>query len=249
MIDLQKFYQNNSSGYYLRFKPTLCRETSYQLYDPVEIIKEFRDICKPTMSMNEMEKYENFNSRFLLLCFWLHKNGFTIKEFPNLLSRPSSLREFAYDDIRQFLQKRNNYSDKIPWSDRRELLDNIEISSDKKFQSIPDPIEKKIRIISTRAADFDSMTIEERLVLLSGLIENLLKKNEKHISLDYDKIFFGYLSEDDVVNFRKTIHCFRHGTDEMLQKRKAIGLQEKELLSDIGVFMAIHIYRYISSKS
>ena len=56
-----------------------------------------------------------------------------------------------------------------------------------------DAIEKKFKEISNRQASFQNMSIDERLAEIANLIENMLKKNGKFLSLDYSKICFDYI--------------------------------------------------------
>jgi hypothetical protein len=113
------------------------------------------------------------------------------------------------------------------------------------FQDMPADISETIRLISTRNADFDNMELDEKLAILNNLIENLLKRGDKYISLDYEKVFFGFLSENDIKDYRKQTHCFRHGAKEALENRKNFSKEQKELLSDIGIFIAIYIHKFL----
>jgi len=247
MVDLAAYYNTYHSGYYSKFARELSSET-YILTDVQEIIDTFRNILKPPTGngQNEADYYAHNQNYFLLICFWLYKHGYTIAEFPNLLSRPTSLYQFAYEEIRKFLKRRDDYDGSVPWRDRRELCDLLAISSNGKFQDIPNEIEETIKVISTRGANFDTMEIDEKLGLLNNLIENLLKKDGRFRSLNYDDVFFGYFSEDDVKNFRMKTHCFRHGDVQAVTDRKKYSQREKEFLADVGIFMSVNIHRYIN---
>lgn len=245
MIDLAAYYSKNHSGYYSKFFRELTGAT-YVLVDESDILDTFRNILKPQYGQNEAEYYATNQNYFLLICFWLYKHGYTIAEFPNLLSKPISLYEFANGEIRKYLARREGYKGNVPWKDRRELCDSLSISSNGKFQDIPNEVEETIKTISTRGASFDSMEIDEKLGLLNNLIENLLKKDGKFSDLEYDDVFFGYFAEDDVKGFREKTHCFRHGDAQAIASRKNYSLREKEFLSEIGVFMAVNIYRHIN---
>lgn len=183
----------------------------------------------------------------MLLCFWLNKNGYSIKEFPNLLSRPTTLFNFAYNDIRKYIQNQTGDNGSVQWQSRRDLCDDLTITTNKNFQLMPNDIEEKIRIISTRGAEFDSMTVGEKLQNLNNLIENLLKPNSngKYLSLNYDEIFFGFISEEDIKKYRKRTQPFRHATDDTLKERASITNKEKKLLVELGVFMAVQIHRHL----
>lgn len=240
MIDLSSYYKKHHSGYYDKFAREVS-DVTYILTDPREIVDTFKSICKPPEA-----DYPRHEAHFILICFWLYKNGYSIVEFPNTLSRPASLQEFAYQEIRKYLMKRDGYSGSVSWQDRRELCDSLTIESNDKFQAVPDEIEDLIKTISTRGADFDSMALDEKLSTLNNLLENLLKKNGKFISLKYEDIFFGYVTENQVINLRKKTHCFRHGDAQAVEDRKKYPKEEKELLVDLGVFITIHIHRYIN---
>lgn len=242
MIDLVAYYNKHHTGYYDKFKKELTGVT-YVLSDPQEIIEAFKDISKPPET-----DYPQHEAYFLLICFWLYKNGYSIVEFPNLLSRPTSLHIFGYQDIRKYLMKRDNYSGSVSWRDRRELCDSLTIVSNGKFQDVPNEVEDIIKVISTRSADFDSMELDERLSTLNNLVEHLLKKSGKFISLNYDDIFFGYLTEKHVVDLRKKTHCFRHGDKQAVIDRKKYSEEEKKFMVDLGIFITIHIHRHLSKS-
>jgi hypothetical protein len=248
MVDLAAYYNKHRSGYYDKFSRELSNE-NYVLSDAREIIDTFRSMLKPPSanSQTETDYYAYNQNYFLLICFWLYKHGYTIDEFPNLLSRPTSLDQFAYEEIRKYLRRRDNYDGNVPWRDRRKLCDSLTIKSSGKFQDVPNEIEETIKSISTRNADFDSMEIDEKLGLLNNLIENLLKENGRFRSLEYKDVFFGYFMEDEVKKFRKKTHCFRHGDAQAVAARKEYSQQEKEFLADIGIFMAVHIHRHINN--
>jgi hypothetical protein len=238
MIDLSSYYNKHHSGYYDKFAKEVAGVT-YVLSDAREIVETFKTMCKPPET-----SYTQHEAHFILICFWLYKNGYSLAEFPNLLSRPVSLYEFGYEDIRKYLMKRDGYPGKVSWQDRRDLCDALNLKSNGKFQAVPDEVDDTIRIISTRGADFDSMELDEKLSTLNNLLENLLKSNGKFISLDYKSIFFGYFTENQVIDFRKKTHCFRHGDQQAIQDRKKYSKKEKELMIDLGIFIAIHIHRY-----
>lgn len=247
-IDTLKFFRSNydPKSYYSKFHSQLLsiHDEQFVYIDRQELVDRFRAICKPP----EME-YENNNNEFLLLCFWLNKNGYIIKEFPNLLSRPSSLNGFAYNDIRKYIQKERGDNGSVQWQARRDLCDSLTITTNTKFQLLPDEVEEKIQLISTRGAEFDSMTVDEQLQNLNNLMENLLKPNSKgsYLVINYDEVFFGFISEEDVKTYRKRTQPFRHATEDTLKERASISESEKKLLAELGVFIAVHLYKYLEN--
>lgn len=246
MIDTLKFLKDNydPKSYYSKFYGKLISiyDEQFVYVDIQEIIDRFRIICKPPEA-----EYENNNNEFLLLCFWLNKNGYVIKEFPNLLSRPTSLFNFAYNDIRKYIQKDRGNNDSVQWGARRELCDSLLITTNSKFQLLPDDIEDKFRLISTRGAEFDGMTVNEKLQNLNNLIENILKPSSKgnYLSINYDDVFFGFISEEDVKQYRKRTQPFRHATEDTLKERASIPENEKKLLAELGIFIAVQLHNHL----
>lgn len=249
MIDTLQFFKSHydSRLYYSKHRNQLLsiKDEQFIYIDRQEVIERFRLICKPPEA-----EYENNNNEFLLLCFWLNKNGYVIKEFPNILSRPSSLFNFAYNDVRKYIQSERGSDGTVQWWERRELCDNLSITTNTTLQLLPDDIEDKIRLISTRGAEFDGMTVDEKLQNLNNLIENLLKPNNKggYLSVNYDDVFFGFVSEEDVKEFRKRTQSFRHATEDTLRERSSITEDEKKLLADLGVFIAVHLHSHLNAK-
>lgn len=250
MIDTLNFFKANydSRSYYAKFHGQLLaiKDEQYLYADGQEIVDRFREICKPSSYSSDSEENE-----FLLLCFWMNKNGYVIKEFPNLLSRPTSLAIFSYDEIRKYIHKKRGTDGTVRWQERRDLCDELTITSSSSFQLLPNDIQEKIQLISTRGAEFDGMTVDEKLQNLNNLIENLLKPDskKKYLAFDYNDVFFGFISEDDVKQFRKRTHPFRHATEDTLKERASISEDEKKLLADMGVFVVIHIYKYLSKQA
>ena len=79
------------------------------------------------------------------------------------------------------------------------------------------------------------MSTDEKLAEIANLIENLLKKNGKFITLDYTKICFDYISNDIVTSYRKKMNCFRHATDEAIAERNSYSKVQKDFFVDYGL--------------
>lgn len=242
VMDLWKFYTEkvNENDYYYKFKDLVYSADNYfafTYFDTSDIIKRFRDLCMPTNTHSNSENIE-----FILICYYLKVNGFYIKQFPNIIERPTRLGEFSYDCIRDFIHSRDNYSGTVTWAERRKLVNELEFIKKDNFQQIEEELSKKIQMISTRGAEFDNMTLEERLKELSNLLENMLKINGKFINVDYANIFLGYITEDNVKEYRKIIHCFRHATEEALNERNLYTNEQKKFLIDYVIVIANHIH-------
>lgn len=109
-------------------------------------------------------------------------------------------------------------------------------------------IDEKIQMVSTRGATFDQMDLDERLCVLSDVIENLLSKNSKFVNVDSDKVFCGLITNDEIKAFRKKMHCFRHGKEESIEERKQYSKQQKEFLANYGLTICMSILGNSNAK-
>lgn len=107
---------------------------------------------------------------------------------------------------------------------------------------IDNNINNKFIAISNRQASFNNMSTDEKLSEIANLIEYLLKKDGKFITLDYSVICFEYISSEIVTSFRKKMQCFRHASDEAISERKSYTEEQKDFLIDYGltIIKAIH---------
>ena len=74
-------------------------------------------------------------------------------------------------------------------------------------------------------------------IRLKNLIESLLKKNGKFLSLDYSTICFDYIDDNMIADYRKKLHCFRHATTEAITERNSYSEQQKNFLVDYGLII------------
>ena len=97
----------------------------------------------------------------------------------------------------------------------------------------------ELKIVSTRSAEFNTMTLNEKLEAICNSIEYLLKpgkKSDKFIVLDYSDTE-GYLSDDLVKGYRNKLECFRHSTEEALEERKTYLVEQKNFLIKYGLLI------------
>lgn len=106
-------------------------------------------------------------------------------------------------------------------------------------------INQKFIEISNRQASFNNMSVDEKLSEIANLIENLLKKDNKFIALDYSKICFSYVTNEMVTKYRKQMHCFRHASSEAIEERKAFTEEQKSFLVDFGLTIVKVIYEIV----
>lgn len=113
-----------------------------------------------------------------------------------------------------------------------------------------DPIlEKRFIDISTRSANFNEMSIDEKIKEINNLIENLMRVNKKYITLDINRHTLGIFDDSHPKNYRSMTHCFRHGSEENLNERKNITEMEKLFLIDYGITLLNVIKRIIDDNN
>lgn len=113
---------------------------------------------------------------------------------------------------------------------------------------ISDELETIVQKISTRNAQFREMALDEKLKEIGNLIEYLLKKDKKFISLNYEQITLGFIKEDDVKNLRKRIQCFRHSSQESIKERYKYTKNQKEFMVELGIVICNLIYNELKNN-
>lgn len=69
----------------------------------------------------------------------------------------------------------------------------------------------------------------------SNLIENFIKVNDSFVELNYTKVCFDYINNDNVRDYRKRIQCFRHASEKSLKERNSFTNEQKMFLVDYGI--------------
>lgn len=93
-----------------------------------------------------------------------------------------------------------------------------------------------LRIVSTRSATFEEMVADEKLCCINQVIEHLLKHGNEYIEFSkYKDVFLGLLTEQQIIDYRKATHCFRHGKDSDIKKRNEINDMQKAFLINFGI--------------
>lgn len=122
-------------------------------------------------------------------------------------------------------------------------------SNNKTHIEVGNELEKKFIEISNRQASFDRMSQDEKLEELNNLIEKMLKNDKGFIELQYDSVCFEYVTNDDVMKYRKKTHCFRHSSDASLQERKSYTDEQKTFLIDYGIIIVKAIHSLINKSN
>ena len=78
------------------------------------------------------------------------------------------------------------------------------------------------------------MSTDEKLVEIANLIENMLKKNGKFITVNYSTVRFDYATEDVVRTYRHKLQCFRHSSEESIKKRASYSQDQKAFWLILG---------------
>lgn len=253
MIDLWDFYIKDSLskklGIYVKYSDLInecggCREdyTTFNIYDDEDAIQSFKRLIQPRNIIFKDEEIE-----FILLSYYLYKNDYIIKEFPNQLLRPKNLELFC-EEVRKKTRETygaNNLGN-ITWENRRKVIDNLTFTK-KDNTLVKSDINEIFKNISTRNTTFQNMEVDEKLQAICNAIENMLKINGSFITLDYNSYSLGYITDDIVKSFRKKTQCFRHADEQSIKERKSFTDIEKEFCINFGLTICNLIYKILSN--
>lgn len=221
---------------------------NFEVYDIEEVIDKFKYLCQPDTDIST-----DVNKRlFYFVCYYLYKNGYTIKEFPKILSRPpSDPYDFTYKEIRRKLvsmgmQESNG---NVSYASRRTLVENLTFGVDS-IIGVEEDINNLFIKVSTRNAKFESMSRDEKLKEIANIIEYMLydKDNKEYKKLDYTNIVFNYFGDDEIKGFRKQIQCFRHASEIAIKERDGFNDDQKEFLIDYGIIIIKTIYKLVNNN-
>lgn len=217
----------------------------FYVYDSDDAITRFKELCMPRND-NHFSKKEV--CWFYLITFYLHSNGYEIKEFPRILAWPPvDPSKFTYGEIRNKLILAGEHNNgTVRFATRRKYVSELTFKIKSTNIRINDTINKKFIEISTRQASFDSMSTDEKLAEIINLIENMLKKDGKYAELDYKKVCCEFITNDQIKKYKKAMQCFRHCADNSILERKKFTEKQKDFLIDYGltIIKAIHALLY-----
>lgn len=219
----------------------------YIYNDEEDLISSFKNTLKPKYAGKKSDKFSDFSDQdfeeYSCLILWLKENHYRIQEFPNVIQNEVDLKSFAYDKIKSYFHKKvSNNDSTFTWKARREIIDDLNII---KFMDTPEfeiskDIEKVIKEISTGARSFYEMKMDEKLQTLNNAIEYILKKGERYLAIDND-IFYGYLEENDIKNFRNETQIFRHASEVAINERKLWSKTKKIFYIRLGIILVTNI--------
>lgn len=236
MIKLVSYFNNNcKEGYYAHhFEYIGLGRDEICFFDDIELINEFKKMIQPGFEKNVLLKDSDL---FVMLCFYLFNEGYTILEFPNFLSRPDpkcALFDFGYTQIKMYLKDQRNAMGAVPWEVRRNLIESL--TFEKKSYKVDDDVNLIIQEISTRSARFEEMAQDEKLKEICNAIEFLLKKNGKYIKVDYSDCL-SLMDDNRIKKYKDILNCFRHSSKESIEERNSYSDFQKNLLVRYGIFI------------
>lgn len=255
-MDLRDFYLQNikEDEYHHRFRNDIeninkeyniftgyeeVTDIEFEVYDIEEAILKFRELCQPEVAFDSEKK-----CWFYLITYYLHKMGYEIKEFPRVLARPPvEPGEFTYGEIRnRIIAQGGDDNGTVRYATRRTFVANLTFELKSNHIEITDSINQKFIEISTRQSSFNNMSTDEKLAEIANLIEYMLKKDGKFLTIDYSLVCFDYINEETVKAYRHKLQCFRHSSDESIAERASYTNEQKAFLIDYGlvIIKAIH---------
>lgn len=221
----------------------MIRIGEYTYKNEQDVIHTFKELLKPEYGLKGFQYYSNSHEiEFQEIIKWLHKNKYTIKEFPNAIQQEDSLVSLGYNQMRNYIMKEKNITGKVSWSDRRQLSDSLTIQkTDLNSNFIPESdINDVLNNIALDNEDFSTKTKDEKINLLNNCIEYLLKDNGKYITIDENK-FFGFFDTSSVKKYRNDTQVFRHNSKESLDERNSWTDNKKDFYIKLGIILVIQI--------
>lgn len=220
----------------------------FEVYDPLEALRKIIDLCEP--SINEYTIFDN--CLFYTSCYYIHRSGYRIKQFPNLVSRPyEDLFKFTYDDIRNRLisMGKGEANRSVIWAARRAFASEFELERipGRTFKDLT--LDEKFIEISNRSASFSEMETDEKIAELNNMIEHLLNKDGKYLVLDYSPIALSYINDESIKIYKKNTQCFRHKSENALNEKNNYTDLQKEFLIEYGIIIVTTIHEILLLKN
>lgn len=182
------------------------------------------------------------------------------KGYEEYTSKANKLRQILYNENSQIVSKLvldllnycENYKlkrNELTEYDRKmisEIKDTCLKHIDDNYRiKMPEDLNKKMELISTRNASFEQMSSDEKIKELGNLIEYMLKGKNGFVSIDYS-FSSNLINDDSVTQYRKKIQCFRHSSQESIKERNNFSNEQKLFLIEYGILLNVYIYNQIS---
>ena len=214
---------------------------NYVYIDDNEVISRFKELISPNNESNFKNKI--FNKEFQLIRQYLDNQGYRIAQFPNALHIPNTLHDFAYNQIRFYIQTKRNSYGTVTWDARRILISELDfVKQDRVLQYVPEDLQTIIRKISLRDATWEQQTDDEKLRTIAEVIENIMKLSNGKFLLVDESDFYGLFTEEQLKNFRKQLQVFRHSHKQALEERESeFDESRKKFLIHLGIVILIRL--------
>lgn len=238
-IEKNYFYNNKFCDLNIDFAIEL------EVLDEKDAIDQFKNLLEPS-SFNSRVDNENEDIEFILISFYLNQMGYFIDKFPEFLERPTTRYDLSYNKIRDKLRRANKGKDGvIPWQLRREYIADLEFIKRWQNVNLNEDAKRAMEEVSLNKGNFNDKEDDEKLLLITNVIEYLLKddKKQKFLNINYSECF-GLFNEKDIINYRKVLNDYRHSNKEAVKIRKNLTDNQKNFLINYG----ITIINYISSQ-
>ena len=214
---------------------------NYTYIDNNEVISRFKELISPNNESNFKNKI--FNKEFQLIRQYLDNQGYRIAQFPNALHIPNTLHDFAYNQIRSYIQTKRNSYGTVTWDARRILISELDfVKQDRVLQYVPEDLQTIIRKISLRDATWEQQTDDEKLRTIAEVIENLMKLSNGKFLLVDESDFYGLFTQEQLKNFRKQLQVFRHSHKQAIEERESeFDESRKKFLIHLGIVILIRL--------
>ncbi|MCR3906682.1 MAG: hypothetical protein NUK62_06655 [Tenericutes bacterium] len=249
MIDVIEYYfenfpiNPNSSYDYAYFndiekypKNWIMLQKELICYDDKQIINEWRNLLYPSNDRLVVEGIYK-NSKYYFLSFFLMNEKYVITEFPTELENSKGLSNFTDNILYQETALKFGRDDRgaVKWSNRRILIDSLTIKKTVMAIDVTSKIETLIKVISTRGAEFTAMSMDEKLQNIRDAYEHLVSLQGGYDSINYEELFMGYITEANLREYSRKLHCFRHGKLEALSERTSLTEEQKTYMINFGI--------------
>jgi len=239
MIEIKKYYDEYAlKDEYYSFKFGVPYKLSSVLeenfLDEKDVIDKFRELVMPYNECKTDDEAYN-DEVFIYVCYFLKRGGYYIKDFPDFIDRPTSRMNFSYNKIREKIISEKEYHGIVEWATRRKYISALTFAKKAEYKATED-IRNVLKQISTRSAEFEEMSTEEKLKEICNCIEFLLKDGDKFRIINYASSC-GYIEDKLVKKFRNQLECFRHSTKEALEERNSYSLEQQNFLINYGILI------------
>lgn len=216
-------------------------------FDDEQIIREWK-LCLYPSGESFVCKIEQQNAKYYYLSYFLWREGYYVKEFPLELESTRGLSYFSGILFEATAGKYGKDNGVVRWKDRRALIDGLNVIKKDEIITVEEKVDDLIKMISTRSAKFEHMSIDEKLENIKNAYENLINRFGGFEKIDYNKIFMGFIEEDNLTIYSKKLQAFRHAHANALAERVVYAEQEKKYIIEFGVIVLNRLWNILNGQ-